>query len=79
MAFSVDSLIGVVIVAYLAIFVVVVIAHWRIWSKAGCHGAWSLLMIVPLINVVSFLYLAFAEWPAAKRARALDAGGGQRA
>lgn len=40
-----------------------VLAMWQIWSKAGFNGAWSLLMFVPIVNIASFFYLAFAEWP----------------
>ena len=47
-----------------AIFVVPVIAFWKICSRAGFPGQLGLLMIVPLANIVLPLYLAFAEWPA---------------
>ena len=49
-----------------AIAAVVVFAFWHIFKKAGLHGAWSLLMLVPLVNIGAVLYLAFAEWPALK-------------
>lgn len=35
----------------------------EIWGKAGFNGAWSLLMLVPLVNLLAFCYLAFAKWP----------------
>ena len=40
-----------------------VIVWWRIFSKAGYNGALSLLMFVPIANLVMILILAFAEWP----------------
>jgi len=43
-----------------------VIALWKICSKAGFNGALSLLMLLPIANVVLLLYIAFAEWPALK-------------
>jgi hypothetical protein len=70
---------AVVGVFYLAIFLVLVIANWKIWSKAGYHGAWSLLLLVPVVNLVAFLYFASAEWPVIRRVRALEGGGGQSA
>ena len=41
---------------------------WRIFAKAGFNGALSLLMLLPLVNVVMIFFLAFAEWPALKKA-----------
>src|SRR6266496_726687 len=32
-------------------------------SKAGYNGALSLLMFIPIANLVMILILAFAEWP----------------
>ena len=43
--------------------VVIVVPNWKIFSKAGFSGWWSLLMIVPFINILLEYYLAFAEWP----------------
>ncbi|MEZ5999256.1 hypothetical protein [Hyphomonas sp.] len=54
-------------VVYLAMIILFIVAYWKIWSKAGFNGAWSLLMLVPLVNLIAFLYLAFAEWPIHKR------------
>lgn len=36
---------------------------WRIASKAGFSGAWSLLMWVPLLNIVLLWVFAFTKWP----------------
>jgi len=46
---------------------VVVVPFWRIFSKAGFSGALSLLMFVPILNVIMIFFLAFAEWPALKQ------------
>ncbi|MAB10984.1 MAG: hypothetical protein CMF06_03710 [Hyphomonas sp.] len=59
-------------VVYLAIIVLFIVGYWKIWSKAGFNGAWSLLMLVPLVNLIAFLYLAFADWPIHKRLRDPD-------
>ena len=45
---------------------VVVVPFWRIFAKAGFSGALSLLMFIPILNVVMIFFLAFAEWPALK-------------
>ena len=59
-------------VVYLAIIVLFIVGYWKIWSKAGFNGAWSLLMLVPLVDLIAFLYLAFADWPIHKRLRNPD-------
>jgi hypothetical protein len=48
----------------IALLALVVIPYWKIWQRTGHSGAWGLLMIVPLANVISLWVLAFKEWPA---------------
>ena len=49
--------------------VIWLLPFWMIFSKAGFSGALSLLMLVPLVNIVMIFFLAFAEWPALKHAK----------
>lgn len=35
----------------------------RICAKAGFPAWWGVLMIVPVLNLVPFLYLVFGPWP----------------
>ena len=46
---------------------VIVVPFWKIFSKAGFSGALSLLMLVPLVNLIMIFILAFAPWPALKQ------------
>ena len=64
---SADGFFLIAGIFYLAMIILFIVAYWKIWSKAGFNGAWSLLMLVPLVNLVAFLYLAFAEWPVHRR------------
>ncbi len=48
------------------IYILPVIAFWKICSKAGFPRALGLLMIIPIANIILPLYLAFAEWPILK-------------
>jgi hypothetical protein len=50
----------------LLVIAVVVFAFWQLFRKAGYHGALSLLMLVPVVNVGMLLFLALSEWPAHK-------------
>ena len=43
-----------------------VVPFWMICSKAGFPGWISLLILVPMLNVVLLFFIAFAEWPALK-------------
>ena len=58
-------LIFCVVVIFAVVFLLV--PYWRIFGKAGFPPALSLLMIVPLVNLVMIYYLAFAEWPGLKQ------------
>jgi len=45
-------------------FAIFIIPAWRIASKAGFPGALSLLMLIPLVNIVLIWVFAFIKWPA---------------
>jgi hypothetical protein len=47
----------------IVLLVLAIVIWWRIFSKAGYNGALSLLMFVPIANLIMLLILAFAEWP----------------
>jgi len=40
-----------------------IIIWWKIFSKAGYSGALGLLMLLPLVNLIMLLVLAFGQWP----------------
>jgi hypothetical protein len=48
-----------------------VIPFWRILTKAGLPGPLSLLMLIPVANIILPFYVAFTEWPALR-----NSGGG---
>lgn len=43
--------------------IIAVIPCWKIVSKAGYNGAWSLLMLIPLVNLIMLYVFAFNTWP----------------
>lgn len=55
-------------VLQLLIFVItvaiVIIPFWKIYAKAGFSKWLSLLMIVPLVNLIVLYVVAFSTWPA---------------
>ena len=51
----------------LLVGLLLIIPFWQLFSKAGYSGWWSLLMVVPLVNLVALYVLAFSNWPALKR------------
>ena len=42
---------------------VVILPFWFIFAKAGYSKWLTLLMAVPLVNVILLYFLAFAKWP----------------
>jgi len=46
--------------------VIILVTFWKIFSKTGQAGALSLLMIIPLLNVIMLFVLAFGKWPIEK-------------
>ena len=49
--------------------VLIIVPFWLIFSKAG-HSKWlSLLMIIPLVNIIAIYYLAFSEWPSLAKSK----------
>ncbi len=53
--------------------VVLLVPFWMIFKKAGFAGAMSLLMIVPLVNLVMLYVLAFSRWKVIPGQTAYDA------
>lgn len=58
----------------LAMLVLTVVVAWRIVGKMGYPGPLGLLALVPLLNIVLALYLAFSEWPIERELRASRSG-----
>ena len=47
----------------MAMTVVVILPFWFIFPMAGYSKWLTLLMLVPLVNVILLYFLAFAKWP----------------
>lgn len=72
-AFAVIFMIyAIVILAGIAFFVW---CYWKIAAKAGYNPALSLLMLVPLGNLIVLAIFAFGRWPIEDRLAALEGGG----
>jgi len=50
----------IVILFYATIFI---IPLWRICQKAGHPGWYSLVVFIPLLNIIALYLLAFTKWP----------------
>ena len=48
---------------------VVILPFWTIFSKAGYNGALSLLLLIPIINLIIIYVFAFVDWPCLKNAQ----------
>ena len=47
----------------LLILAIIVLPFWRICTKAGYSGWLSLLILIPVANVIFVYFLGFSEWP----------------
>ncbi|TIT02882.1 MAG: hypothetical protein E5W87_07945 [Mesorhizobium sp.] len=45
------------------IFASLIVPYWRIFPRAGWPSALSILMVVPLLNLVLLWVVAFKKWP----------------
>ncbi len=65
-----------VFVAIVAIVVIglSILLQWRIASKAGYKGAWSLLTLIPFVNFIVIIMFAFSEWPIQRALREATGG-----
>ncbi len=52
-----------IIVMCLIMGIVAVVAFWRICAKACFPGWFGVGVLIPMVNILLVLYLAFAEWP----------------
>jgi hypothetical protein len=52
-------LMPIVVIVFAA---VMIIPYWFIWKKAGFSPWLSLLMFIPLVNLVMLYVLAFSQW-----------------
>jgi hypothetical protein len=46
-----------------------ILPFWKILEKAGYPGVMGLMMLVPFLNFVMLLYLAFSDWPVLRQLR----------
>jgi len=53
-----NGFIGMIVAA-----IVFAIPAWKIVEKAGYRGAWALLVLVPLVNIIALWVFAFSKWP----------------
>ncbi len=51
------------IIVMLIVGIVAVVAFWRIFAKAGFPGWYGVGVVIPMVNILLVLFLAFAEWP----------------
>jgi len=47
--------------------VLVIVPFWKITTKAGYSGWLSLLVVVPIVNLIFIYFLAFSKWPSLRQ------------
>jgi heme/copper-type cytochrome/quinol oxidase subunit 2 len=72
-AMGVGMLVFMVFMTLISLALLILI-WWKIFSKAGWPGALSLLLLVPVVNIIIPFYVAFATWPIQRELEALKRG-----
>ncbi|MEO0914484.1 MAG: hypothetical protein AAFY59_16120 [Pseudomonadota bacterium] len=57
------------ILGFLIALVLILPPYWKLWTRTGHSGWWSLLIFVPIANIVMPFWLAFKRWPAEEGSR----------
>jgi uncharacterized membrane protein YhaH (DUF805 family) len=47
----------------MALIIFTIYCTWRVAAKCGYPGAYSLLMLIPIVNILVQLVWVFSEWP----------------
>ena len=58
------------LIVLVVLLILVVLPLWwgaKVLRKAGHHRAWTLLQLVPLVNIVAIFVFAFTDWPVEKQ------------
>jgi len=58
----------------IGVLILTLVINWKIAEKAGYPGAYSLLMLIPLVNLIVLILFAFGEWPITAQLRAARGG-----
>lgn len=48
---------------FVILFIFQMYCYWRVAQKCGYPGSYSLLVLIPLVNIVIMLMWVFSEWP----------------
>jgi hypothetical protein len=62
---------GLAVLLSLGVIVLTILVYCKIFAKAGFPWALGLLQLLPVVNLVMLIYLAFAEWPVQRELRQL--------
>ena len=63
------TLIGIRVLALLVIVPLKLLISCMVFRKTGYSWALGLLMIVPIVNILMILLLAFGDWPVRRELR----------
>ena len=67
-----DGMSGIGLLWMLLISAIIVLPFFRICTKAGYSGWLSLLVLIPIVNMVFVYFLGFSEWPSLRGDRSTN-------
>lgn len=60
---------GLILILY---GMLIVVPFFQLWKRTGHNGWISLLMLVPMVNLVMLYVLAFKKWPAIDHSKTFE-------
>jgi hypothetical protein len=66
---ALGAMMGTMGIIWLVVIAFCIFLYWKIFSKAGYSGFLSLLLLVPIANLIVIIWFAFADWPVLKKLR----------
>ncbi len=59
----------VIVLVFIVPYVLIIYGGWNGVRRAGYKGAWSLILLLPLLNIIMLYVFAFATWPVERQQR----------
>lgn len=50
----------------IVIWILVLVPNWKIVKRTGISPWWSLIMFIPVVNLIALWRFAYMDWPAVK-------------
>lgn len=57
-----------IILFFVLPYIIIIYGSWVGVRRTGYNGIWSLILLIPVLNIIMLFVFAFATWPIERRA-----------